>query len=117
MERRGCALVQNLSGDSELLKFNINWTYCDLDNRLCERFPQPFGHIDDYFHQYESKRSVNRPVWVLVSREQGCLETIDVEYPNGADVFRYKGKGHSKSPNAANNTSYVVIGKIHFITT
>jgi hypothetical protein len=88
MERRGCAITS----DSKPLIFDTEWTYREVDNHIRMLLPQPFNYIDEFFRVHESKRSVERPVWVLVSKEHGRLKTVHIDLPTGFDLNRYKGR-------------------------
>jgi hypothetical protein len=90
MEVRGCAAVRGSSAVE--LELDQRWTHDEVTEFLKNLLPLPFAYA--YKHLKHARRS-NRnsvPIWILLNKEKGYLDVVPNERPNGADLFRFRGR-------------------------
>jgi hypothetical protein len=91
MERWGCATLS--SKHSVELEVNQHWTHEEVTEFLENLLPLPFAYArKNIKHVWRSNRN-SVPLWVLLNKENRGLDIVLNEQPNGADLYRYKGRG------------------------
>jgi hypothetical protein len=103
MERRGCAILGKHGVELEV---NQRWTHEEVTEFLEKLLPLPFAYARKNLKHTRRSNRCSVPLWVLLNKENRGLDIVPNEQPNGADLYRYKGRGGASAAE-----SHVYIGE------
>jgi hypothetical protein len=111
MEKRSCAVRRGNQDVKAELELHQNWTHEEVTQFLKNLLPLPFAYADQNLKRTRRPNRDSAPVWVLVNKEKGKLEVVPSLFPNGDDLYRYKGRA-----GASTAESHVYVGEYSPLT-
>jgi hypothetical protein len=85
---------------------NQRWTHEEVTKFLEHLLPLPFAYARKNLKHVRRSNRDSVPLWVLLNKENRGLDVVPDEQPNGADVYRYKGRGGASAAE-----SHVYVGE------
>ena len=106
MEKRGCAIRCGNQNMGEKLELDQTWTHDKVTGYLKSLLPRPFDHAEQNLKQIRRPNHDFALLWVLLNKEKGKLEVVPNMFPNGEDLYWYKGRAGASSAE-----SHVYVGE------